>query len=453
MAEQVSPQQRQAAIDALPKGAGRLEVPRQNPVAHRLAAAFTSAIILAANPSVAQNNTPESPAATTTANVASSYDPAAPMDPQEYSRFIQTLNKDIDASAFKGKTRVVDLSKTPDIESIVNEMNVFVADKPQKTKDSLFINVASLAIAPAHELQTRTLASDTIAASDPGFASMALPARPDETVRSMFSTSFQNAGITPAKAWESTLSTPFSQRAIAAHEAFHGLVGLPAEKGETPYVRIKRNEIGADVFGILYLAQRNEPDLDRQLQGLITYREGNVAASSLNTGLAHDSGETLRQLAKDLPRLRADPDFGKKSLSDLVTLADGYAKDSFRKNYPHLYTANKLSDAEALQKTEAIDDKFIAVAVYAINRTHGIRDEQAPSQLNAAQAALLLRTSRAINTVTGNTDNKLATGVQDLRTKHPQAFKDAEQILGIEPDTQAQQGKKQARSRIMAPST
>jgi hypothetical protein len=453
MAEQFSSQQRQAAIDALPKGAGRLEVPRQNPTAHRLAAAFTGALILAANPSIAQNNPTEPPAVTTTTtSPVPSYDPAAPMDPREYSRFIQGLNQDIDASAFKGKTRVVDLSRTPDIESIVAELNVFAAGKPQKTQDSLFLNVASLAMVPPEELQMRTLASGPIAASDPGFASMALPARPIETARTLFSASFENAGITPGKDWQSKLNTPFGQRVIAAHEVYHGLLGLPAEKGETPYARIKRTEIGADVFGILYLAQRQEPDLDRQLQGYATFREANVGVSSLNTGLAHDSSDALRQLAKDLPTLRADPDFAKKSLSDLVTLADGYAKGSMRKDFPHLYAPNKLSDAQALQQTETIENKFIAVAEYAINRSHGIRDEKAPSHLDAAQAALLLRTSRALNNVAGNSDNKLATGVQELRTKHPQAFKDADAIVGVEAGSLAQQNRKQARSRSMAPS-
>ena len=447
MAASLTPPQRDEARAALPHGPGVLEMPRGNRKALARGIMFISN---AAMPDAGQHDMPPVTGKPSSASPAHSpgYDPHAPMDPKTYSDYIDALNRRINASPATGTVLVVDLSKHKTYQDVAEISGDYFHKRPSGIKEKLNANLAA-EIAQYGGMQASTLHSPESNAADPNFASLVLPLGPSGTAWSLYTRLFLERGVTPGQ-WSNGIGTPFAHHQTAAHEVYHGLNGHINSTGQTPEVLVKRGEIGADVFSVLYLAQQNEPDLDRQLKSFIQFRDAHAVVEQ---NLYHNSGDALQQLSKDLPKLRANPDFYNWPLGELVAQADQYARTSLKKDYPHLYSeraadlkvTNDIQSFAELGKSIAVDKKLLSTVHYARESLNDFADAEKPQDIDTRQAALLLRASEAINAITGNNKNGLAAGVRELRAMHPQAFKEAEQELGIAPHTEPSSGQKHSK--------
>ncbi len=440
MSVSLTSQQRDEARAALPHGPGVLEMPPGNPAAQQRGMIF---INNAAAPEAGQDNmlhvTDKPSSAAATPNLT--YDPHLPMDPQEYSRFIYDLNRKLDESPVKGNVHIIDLSKYRTEDEILAATQDFYKNKPAYVRDELAKRFTE-SKEVYHEVHKFSVSSPNWDASNPDYASLVLPPKLEETSWSLLSAMILEKGIN-TDAWKSLPSTSFAHHWMAGHEAYHGINGFfVTEHGETRDVIYRRGETAADTFSVLYLAQQNEPDLDRQLQSLIQFRNSYTV---LGEDLKHNSGDALQQLAKELPSLRNNPDFHKWSIGELVAQADQHARTSLKKDYPHLYNDTNTDATKASNATDSVSIKLHNAARYA---RLCLIEQEAPGKLDhidTRQAVLLLRASEAINAITGNSDNGLAKAVKELSAEHPQVFKEAEQELGITPHTEPSSGQKHSK--------
>jgi hypothetical protein len=159
-------------------------------------------------------------------------------------------------------------------------------------------------------------------------------------------------------------------------------------------------------------------------------RDSEPAASG---SLKHDTSVALRQVLADYSDPSARQDLQNQPLDRLMHMADRYARDSIRKEYPHLYGGSGMHADEALAHTTAIDDKLKYVARYAHHQWRGYGGDPEPFDLQ--QATLLVRVKTAVEKTAEQSGkpNLLDRGFNRLHAAQPDVFNEAYRALGLEP--------------------
>lgn len=373
------------------------------------------------------------------------------MDINEFRAFIQELRDAVQKTSFKDKIMVVDPSTLTTKDKFETEIKDFFAYSPPVAE----LMLQSIPFNNKGNGSPRTI-KPNIPMSDQehghaylptfeepifgrvphikdnqSYGAVAFPLTPEETFHSEHYSRYSGSHLPDIRAVPHTSqwgeqSTTFMQRFTATHELAHTMTNPRVEHGETISLAKRRGESTADIASILYLAQRGEPDLERQVQMLIQRRDlsGATPPPALVNN-SHNTAEALREMVKDLPRLREDPNFSKMNIEDLTVMAEGYAKKGLQKYYPHLYQkeSDRSSSFSPQKRTEEIDTQL----------RETLRPDTIMKVASKEQAMQLIRMSESLTSSLGRDDNDYSRAVERLRALSPDVFKKAEDALKSDP--------------------
>lgn len=236
--------------------------------------------------------------------------------------------------------------------------------------------------------------------ADPHYLCAAVALRPETTQNFWFQKSFDRKTIKPD--FRKNMPIEFWHRHIIFHEVGHCLHEAQSETGESAKVYSHRREMAADIFVALAALQNGEPDWRNRFRALMEFRR---AEASAFRRLDHATAPALHRVITDAPRLRADPVFMRKPPDDLIAMADEYARNSIRENYPHLYVPGAYIEQEMLEMTRVIDDGLQGVVNYAYERSNG--KGSSGKRFGPMNSILLAQTIVAANTIFAKPGNGL----------------------------------------------
>ncbi len=405
----------------------------------------------------------------------------------EYRNNIAEARAAIDNSAFRDRVFIVDLSQARSMPELIQQIEAQARQTVEGNKDlnatdkegtvkSHVAWIASYAKGDMKNVRARAFPNQRNPASA-NYLAAVFPQLPQDVIKSrmedvqvIFTGSNNDAlTVSPSSSFLEKLDNRFSHKHTLWHEIGHSLLGAEVERGETQLCADKRQESAADVFAVLCQAQRQQPDIRSQCERYSDLRNIEIIthAMSGDKRTNHDTSPALDAVFKDLPALARDPNFARASLSDLIKMADKYARDFIRQDYPHLYVNNGLSAEESLKRTQEVDMNIdmaagIAYGACYLNHPRAIdalvtqKDERFLDhwqknalKIDATQAAFLMRLSASVTRYTGNPRNLFAQTVEKLKSIKRDVFTEADKRTDAKAaSTEPKQPERRSQSRL-----